>query len=88
MSKCDQTFNPDWATHPGEHLDEYIEVSGVTFQELEERHGLDQDDLEAIIRKERPVSQPIAERLEQAFGLKAYIWTRLQRAWDRQNLDN
>lgn len=81
---CDirPAWRPDWATHPGEHLQEYVEARGWSNSECVEATGLTEDQLGDLFAAKAPVTPEIAETLERVFGLKASVWTRLQRTWD------
>ena len=82
-------WSPDWATHPGEHLAEYIEVRGWTQAEFARIAGLTPKLVNTIVKGSNPVTPETAVKLERVLGLKAHVWTNLQSAWDlwqvRQN---
>ncbi|MBB6306000.1 HigA family addiction module antitoxin [Xanthobacter tagetidis] len=73
---------PDWATHPGEHLAEFIEARGMSQAEFARLAGMTSKHISTIISGENPVTAESALRLERVTGMKDYIWTRLQAAWD------
>ncbi|MDI4666579.1 HigA family addiction module antidote protein [Xanthobacter autotrophicus] len=73
---------PDWATHPGEHLAEFIETRGMSQAEFARLAGMTPKLVSTIINGENRVSADSALRLERVTGMKDYIWTRLQSAWD------
>jgi HTH-type transcriptional regulator / antitoxin HigA len=75
-------FEPNWSTHPGEHLEEYLEVNGWSQAELARRAGLTPKLVSEIINKKNPVTPATALKLERALGLKAEIWMRIQSSWD------
>lgn len=75
-------FEPSWSTHPGEHLEEYLEMNGWSQAELSRRAGLTPKLVSEIINKKNPVTPATALKLERALGLKAEIWMRLQSSWD------
>jgi HTH-type transcriptional regulator/antitoxin HigA len=81
-------WNPDWATHPGDHLREHIEASGLDADAFCARRKLGASTVKAVIDRRIPVTYDIAERLELLTGLRAEIWMGLQRRWDeRQRLE-
>ncbi|WP_375275777.1 HigA family addiction module antitoxin [Methylorubrum thiocyanatum] len=77
-----EAFVPQWATHSGEHLAEYIEERGWSQAEFARLAGLTPKLVSTIINGTNPVTPETALRLEHVLGLKAYIWTGLQAEWD------
>jgi HTH-type transcriptional regulator/antitoxin HigA len=73
---------PDWATHPGEHLAEYLEVRGWSQAEFARLADLTPKLVSDIINGKNPVTPDTAIKLERVLGLKDYIWLGLQRDWD------
>ncbi|WP_298469286.1 HigA family addiction module antitoxin [uncultured Erythrobacter sp.] len=80
--KINADFSPDWAVHPGEFLEEYIEALGFSQAELARRADLTPKLVNTIIKGTNPVEARTAVMLERVTGLKAYVWTRLQDEWD------
>jgi HTH-type transcriptional regulator/antitoxin HigA len=76
------TWMPNWATHPGEHLAEHIETRGWSQAEFARVAGLSPKLVSTIISGDNPVSADTAIKLERVLGVKAYIWTRIQANWD------
>ena len=77
-------FNPNWATHPGEHLFEYMKTMEVSMAWLSVKTDLPEPTIRDILNKERPVTGVEASDFEEVFGLKASIWLGLQENWDKQ----
>jgi HTH-type transcriptional regulator/antitoxin HigA len=75
-------FEPNWSTHPGEHLEEYLEVNGWSQADFARRAGLTPKLVSDIINQKNPVSPETALKLERVLGVSAEIWTRLQASWD------
>lgn len=75
-------FEPNWSTHPGEHLGEYLEENGWSQAELARRAGLTPKLVSEVINGKNPVTPETALKLEVATGLKAEIWLGLQSSWD------
>jgi HTH-type transcriptional regulator/antitoxin HigA len=75
-------WSPDWATHPGEHLAEYLEVRGWNQAEFARIADLTPKLVNTIIRGTNPVTPDTAIKLERVLGLKAYVWTNLQSTYD------
>jgi HTH-type transcriptional regulator / antitoxin HigA len=75
-------FEPNWSTHPGEHLEEYLEVNGWSQADFARFAGLTPKLVSDIINQKNPVSPETALKLERVLGVSAEIWTRLQASWD------
>ena len=73
---------PDWATHPGEHLAEYIDARGWSQAEFARLADLTPKLVSEIIHGKNPVTPETAIKLERVLGLRDYIWLGLQRDWD------
>lgn len=75
-------WTPDWATHPGEHLAEYLEARGWSQAEFARLADLTPKLVSEIINGKNPVTPDTAIKFERVLGLKDYIWLGLQRDWD------
>jgi HTH-type transcriptional regulator / antitoxin HigA len=75
-------WTPNWATHPGEHLAEYIEVNGWSQAEFARIADLTPKLVSTIISGRNPVTPDTALKLERVLGVKAPIWLNLQSNWD------
>lgn len=73
---------PDWATHPGEHLAEYLEARDWSQAEFARLADLTPKLVSEIINGKNPVTPDTAIKLARVLGLKDYIWLGLQRDWD------
>ena len=80
--KAARGFEPNWATHPGEHIEEYLEVNGWSQAELARQAGLTPKLVSEVLNQKNPVTPDTALKLEKALGLKAEIWMGLQTRWD------
>lgn len=78
----DEQFQPDWAVHPGEMLEEYLETLDVSQAEFARRADLTPKLVNTIIRGSNPVEADTAVALERVTGVKAYIWSGLQKDWE------
>jgi HTH-type transcriptional regulator/antitoxin HigA len=77
-----ERWTPDWATHPGEHLAEYIEAQGLSQAEFARLAGLTPKLISTIINRANPVTPDTAIKLERVLGVRANLWTNLQANWD------
>lgn len=75
-------FRPNWATHPGDHLREYLDIHDMSAGALAHVTGLPVSYVENVLARRERVNELAAQKLESAFGLKAYIWLGLQRGYD------
>lgn len=77
-----ENWSPDWATHPGEHLAEYLESRGWSQAEFARLADMSPKHVSTIINGTNPVTADTALKLERVLGMKASIWTGLQSKWD------
>jgi HTH-type transcriptional regulator / antitoxin HigA len=75
-------FQPDWATHPGEHLAEQIEANGWSPTELARRANLPAKLIHDIIEQQTAVTPETALKLEAVLEPKAEIWLGIQSRWE------
>lgn len=71
-------FNPDYAVHPGEILDETLRARGVRRVDLSKRTGLSEKHINQIIHEKAPVTPETAIQLERVLGVSASIWNNLE----------
>lgn len=77
-----KNWSPDWATHPGEHLAEYLEDRNWSQAEFARLADMSPKHVSTIINGTNPVTAETALKFERVLGLKANIWTGLQAKWD------
>ncbi len=92
-----QTFQPDYASPPGETLAETLEAMGLTQSELARRMGRPIKTINEIIQAKAALTADTALELERVLGVPAYFWMNLetqyrellarQRAADRLEVD-
>jgi len=78
----DRDWSPDWAIHPGDHLEEHLEAREWSQAEFARISGLSKKLVSQIINGKNPVTPETAIKLERVLGMKAYIWAGLQTEWD------
>jgi len=76
-STTPNAYQPDYAVHPGEILEEIINARGVEKTVLAERCGITLETVNQIIDGKSPISPSIAIRLEKAIGISASLWSNL-----------
>jgi addiction module HigA family antidote len=70
------------AIHPGEHLQEELEVLDMTAAELARRLDVPANRVSQILKGERDLSADTAMRLGHFFGTSAQFWLNLQSLYD------
>ena len=75
-------FVPDYAVHPGEILEEYLNTLGISQTELADRTGLAGKTINEIIKGKAPVTSRTALILERTIGHPAQFWSNLQQLYD------
>jgi HTH-type transcriptional regulator/antitoxin HigA len=70
-------YKPDYAVHPGEYLEEVLEVREIKKREMSERLGVSVKHLSQIINKQASVTADMAIQLEKALSISANIWNNL-----------
>jgi addiction module HigA family antidote len=68
--------------HPGEHLRDWLDESGVSAYALAKDMGVPPNRLTAILAGERAVTADTAIRLGKAIGTSAEMWMGLQASYD------
>lgn len=77
-------FKPNWVTHPGDHLAEYLEVRGWSQAEFARRAKMTPKHVSEIINHKAPLTAEYAVRFERVLrgGMKAAMWMALQGQYD------
>nr|VFJ43279.1 MAG: addiction module antidote protein, HigA family [Candidatus Kentron sp. FM]VFJ43959.1 MAG: addiction module antidote protein, HigA family [Candidatus Kentron sp. FM]VFK06022.1 MAG: addiction module antidote protein, HigA family [Candidatus Kentron sp. FM] len=76
------SYQPDFSVHPGEHLEEVLETSAMTQAELATRLGIHKKTINEIIKGKAPVTSEMALRLSKVFHYPAHLWNNMQRNYD------
>ncbi len=71
------TYNPDYAVHPGEILEETLAARDIKKNDLAERCGLSAKTISQILNKKAPLTADTAVQLERVLGISADIWNNL-----------
>lgn len=74
-------YNPDYAIHPGEILEETLDARGIKKTEFAGRCGLSIKTVSQIINGKAPVSPETAIQFERVLGVSANIWNNLDAAY-------
>ena len=72
------------AIHPGQILwHDYLECSNQALSSLTNESGLPADEVQGIVRGERPVTPRLAQRLEDLYQTSSTFWLGVQADFDR-----
>ncbi len=72
------SFNPDYASPPGDMLAETIEYLGITQTELARRMGRPLKTINEIIQSKAAVTADTALELERVLGVSAHLWMNME----------
>ena len=81
-SSAKNEFMPDYATHPGEILEETLEARNMKKTEFAKRCGLSVKTVSQIINGKAPVTAETAIQFERVLGVSSNIWNNLQAMYD------
>lgn len=70
-------FEPDYAIHPGEILEETLEARDILQSELADRCGISAKTVSQIINRKAPVTPETSLQFEKVLGISADIWNNL-----------
>lgn len=74
---CQNTFNPDYAIHPGEILNETLGARGISNREFARHCGISSKTVSLIIDGKAPVTPDMAIQFERVLGVSSAIWDNL-----------
>ena len=75
-------FIPDYAVHPGEHLEELLECTGMPQLELAKRTGMHKKTISDIIKGKAPITADTARRFAKIFPYSVQMWNNMQRGYE------
>ncbi len=73
-----QTFQPDYASPPGETLAETLDAMGLTQSELARRMGRPIRTIHEIIQAKGGIRADTVLELERVLGVPAHLWMNLE----------
>ncbi|TVQ22422.1 MAG: addiction module antidote protein, HigA family [Spirochaetaceae bacterium] len=77
MATAMNEFQPDYAVHPGEYLEEVLEARQLSKSEFADRCGLSAKTVSQIINGHNTFSSEVALQFETVLGISAGIWMNL-----------
>jgi len=72
------SFNADWASPPGDLIEEVLEERGWSRAELAQRLAFSAKHVNELLKGRAPITADTAERLERVLGHGAGFWLRLE----------
>jgi HTH-type transcriptional regulator / antitoxin HigA len=72
------SFNPDYASPPGDMLEETMEYLGITQTELAHRMGRPIKTIHKILQGKAALTADTALELERVLGAPAHLWMNLE----------
>ncbi|MGI9477494.1 MAG: HigA family addiction module antitoxin [Hyphomicrobiaceae bacterium] len=80
--ELERGWSPNWAVHPGEYLEENLDVRGWSQAEFARLSGLTKKHVSDMINGKNPVTPETALKLQRVLGVNAQIWIGMQADWD------
>ena len=76
------SYEPDYAVHPGEYLEEVLEAREIKKREFAERVGLSVKAVSQIVNGKALYSSEAALRFERVLGISAAIWSNMAESYE------
>lgn len=71
------TYNPDYAIHPSEYLEEVLESRDISSRELADKMAVSESFLSKLRNGNKPIGPGISLKLEHVLGISSSIWMNL-----------
>lgn len=68
------TFNPQWVSAPGDSIQDILEEREMSFESFTTGLGISGDEARKLLRGDLPISDQLAAKLGQLFGISAQFW--------------
>ena len=78
------SFNPDWASPPGDTIKDVLDARRMTISDLAEQTGSTSDAIEKLIEGRSTITIALARRLAQALGCSSDFWMSRDYQYRRQ----
>jgi HTH-type transcriptional regulator/antitoxin HigA len=75
-------YKPDYATHPGEIVDEYIEQTHCSKEDFAKKIGWSLNILENLVNGKIPITDKMAKELSKATDMSKKFWLNLQENYE------
>src|SRR3954470_3886332 len=75
-------YEPDFVSHPGDTIVDYLETNGWSQSDLARRTGLAPKTISEICNSKASISAPTSLALEKVLQRPAHFWLNLQRRYD------
>lgn len=83
-NKARYSFEPDWVTEPGEHLQETLDALGMTQRDLAERTGYTTKHVNWLVSGKARITPDAALRLERVTNVPARFWNNLESQYQQR----
>lgn len=68
--------------HPGDYIEDIIEVQNITQDEFAKRIGISGKEVSKLLNKKRNLNFNLASKLASAFGMSSEVWMNIQAQYD------
>ena len=68
------TFQPDWASAPGETIADILKERNLPHAEFARRIGQSISEIHGLLEGHSPITNELAKKLEQVLGASAAFW--------------
>jgi HTH-type transcriptional regulator / antitoxin HigA len=82
VNSIENSYNPDYVSHPGETLVEILSEKSMSQAELARRLGRPKKTVNEIIQGKSGITSDTALQLEKVLGIPAGFWVNRQRYYD------
>jgi plasmid maintenance system antidote protein VapI len=81
IAVSDTEFQPDWASAPGETIQDLLDERGIDRPRFADMSGLSIPEVEALLHGRMEILEPLADRLETIFGVTRSFWLERDRQY-------
>ncbi len=82
MTTRNENETPWMATHPGTILRYELEERGISQEDFAVMIGMQESHLNELINGKRPMTKPIADKIEKALGISAVTLVNMQTQYE------
>ncbi|MBP3253105.1 MAG: HigA family addiction module antidote protein [Bacteroidales bacterium] len=81
-TRNENRFTPFMAVHPGGILEMELEDRGIKQKDFAKQIGMLPSNLNRIIKGKSPITENIAEKIEEALNIRKELWLRYQKDYE------
>ncbi len=75
------TYNPDYCAHPGDYLEEVLEMRGMKKRDIAERLDITVKTISQIINRKAYITPEMSLQFERVLGISASIWNNMSSSY-------